>query len=90
MRYRELINDEEYAKEKKDIRSKITALEGKLSETKNRAVNWLDVTEKVFSFATTASEAFKNGSLETKKEILLALGENPTLTDVKLKITPHE
>lgn len=55
-------------------------------ETEERIDNWVELTEKVFDFATHAHSAFLTGSLETKKQILMALGSNPTMKDGKLAI----
>lgn len=94
MRYRQLIDDETYIKEKSVLQGKITQLKEQLRETETRAEKWLELTEKTFAFATYARKAFitakgKEG-LELKKEILLALGKVPVITDQKLHIEPNE
>ena len=65
-----------------------------LRETETRAEKWLELTEKTFSFATYARKAFitaeGKAGLERKKEILLALGNTPTIKDQKLTIEPNE
>lgn len=90
MRYRQLIDDETFVKEKNTLTSKINQMKGKLRETENRAEKWLELTEKTFSFATYARKAFLTGGLELKKEILLALGRAPIIKDQKLLIEPNE
>lgn len=57
-----------------------------MRSTENRADNWLETIELVFDFATKAHKAFVNGTLNTKKQILLALGSNQTLKDGKLAL----
>ncbi len=47
---------------------------------------WIDLAEKVFDFATYARDAFLQGNMETKRAILMALGQNPILIDGKLSI----
>lgn len=94
MRYRQLIDDETFIKEKNTLQSKITQLKEHLRETETRAERWLELTEKTFNFATYARKAFlmakgKEG-LELKKEILLALGKTPIIEDEKLFIEPNE
>lgn len=94
MRYRQLIDDETFLKEKNTLQSKITQLKENLRQTETRAEKWLELTEKTFSFATYARKAFitakgKKG-LELKKEILLALGKTPIIKDQKLTIEPNE
>ena len=90
MRYRELITDEEYLKERDVLSKHIIELNIKLKETEHKAEKWLELTEKTFIFATNAREAFINGDIETKKAILMALGKNPVIKDGKLTIIAHE
>ena len=90
MRYRDLINDDEFSREKKELQSQIATLAEKLRTTESRAATWIELTEKTFDFACYAREAFAKGDLTTKKEILIALGENFTLEDQKLVITSNE
>jgi hypothetical protein len=96
MRYRQLIDDETFIREKNTLQSEITQLKEHLRETETRAEKWLELTEKTFVFATYARAAFlradkmgKEG-LELKKEILLALGKVPIITDEKLTIETND
>lgn len=86
MRYRDLIGDDEFTKERNLLRSKINKLKENLRTTETRADKWLELTEKTFDFATYAHKAFIKGDLQTKKEILMTLGQNPTIKDGKLLI----
>ncbi|MCP5004493.1 MAG: recombinase family protein [Planctomycetes bacterium] len=90
MRYRNLIDDGEYLRERKLLQSQLASLKQNLRETEERAVNWLELTENTFHFATHAREAFINGGMDTKKDILMALGQNPTIKDGKLYIEANE
>lgn len=96
MRYRQLIDDETFIKEKNTLTSKIAQFKENLRETETRAEKWLELTEKTFTFATYARAEFlragKMGKagLERKKEILLALGKTPIIKDQKLTIEPNE
>ena len=90
MRYRQLINDETFIKEKNTFQSKIAKMKENLRETEARADKWLELTEKTFNFATYARKAFTTGGLELKKEILMAIGKNPIIKDKKLTIEPNE
>jgi DNA invertase Pin-like site-specific DNA recombinase len=90
IRYRQLIDDETFIKERNELQTRITQLKGKLRETETRAEQWLELTEKTFNFATFARKAFITGGLELKKEILLALGKTPIIKDKKLYIEPSE
>ena len=64
----------------------IFKLKEQLRETENRAEQWLELTEKTFNFATYARYHFINGDLQTKKEIVRALGSNFILQDKKLTL----
>lgn len=94
MRYRQLIDDETFVKEKNTIQGKIAQLKENLRATESRADKWLELTEKTFEFATYAREAFitakGNTGLELKKEILMAIGKTPIIKDGKLFIEPNE
>ena len=90
MRYRLLIDDETFLKEKKALQSKISQLKGKLLETESRAERWLELTEKTFNFATYANVAFANGGLELKKEIMMTLGQYPIIKNKKLIVEPYK
>jgi hypothetical protein len=57
-----------------------------LRQTEDRAENWLELTERVFDFATHAQRKFNEGSVQTKKEIFAALGSSFTLKDNVLNI----
>jgi len=96
MRYRQLIDDETFVKERQELKNEIIQLKKNLNETEDRAEKWLELTEKTFNFATYARSAFLKASkmgksgLELKKEILLALGKSPLIIDEKLFIEPNE
>ncbi len=90
MRYRELINDEEYMREKNILQSQISEIKENLRNTENRAEKWIDLTEKTFEFACYARSNFNSGDKQTKREILTALGQNYTLKDKKLVISLNE
>jgi site-specific DNA recombinase len=90
MRYRELIDDDTFVKERDELRATVIKLRNNLKETESRADEWLELTEKTFNFALYAHKAFLLGDIQTKKEILVALGQNFTLKDQTLVITPNE
>jgi len=90
MRYKELIDDETFLKEKSALQIEINKKKELLRETEARAEKWIELTEKTFRFATYARKAFIEGGLELKKEILMTLGQNPILVHGKLIIEPNE
>ena len=89
MRMRELINDDQYNSRKKELTDKIVIFKQKVSETQNRAHNWLKYTEEAFDFAHTAKARFDDPktTLDEKKSIFMTLGGNYTLKDEKLFIS---
>ncbi len=90
MRYRDLIDDETFVKERDILKDKITRLQAKLRETEGRASKWLDLTEQVFSFACFARKEFVMGNLQRKREIFSALGQNFYIKNGKVFITANE
>ena len=90
MRYRDLIGDDIFVRELRQLKSQLTPLKQSLRETESRAVNWLELTENTFHFATNAREAFIHGDMDTKKDILMAIGQNPTIKDGVLRIETNE
>ena len=96
MRYRQLIDDETFIKEKNTLQIKITQMKESLRQTETRAEKWIELTEKTFKFATYARVAFLRANkmgdagLELKKEILLTIGKTPIIKNKKLIIEPNE
>jgi site-specific DNA recombinase len=90
MRYRQLIDDNTFVKEKNTLQGKITQFKKNLRETESRAERWIELTEKTFRYAAYARKAFLTGGLELKKEILMAIGQTPIIKDGKLTIEPNE
>lgn len=90
MRYRELIDDETFIKERDELKAKIAKFKALVGETENRAEKWLELTEKTFTFACYARKEFITGGLDKKREIFSALGENFLVKDKKTHITPNE
>jgi len=90
MRLKEQVSDSEYNKERNRLHKEITQLRQNVNDTESRADRWIEITERVFNFATHAREWFQNGNIQTKKEILAAIGSNPLLIDGKLALTPND
>ena len=90
MRYRELIDDADFLRQRDPLRATIAKLMTQLRETESRAERWLELTEQTFHFATYARKAFDVGTLDQKKEILTALGSNFSIKDKKLTLTANE
>ena len=90
MRYRDLIDDEMFVRERDILQNKIVELRQRVKETESRADEWLELTERTFNFATYAHKVFLDGGIEDKKEILVALGSNPVLKDKILSISTNK
>ncbi|HUD10124.1 MAG TPA: recombinase family protein [Candidatus Saccharimonadales bacterium] len=87
MAAKELIDDEQFKEEKKDLDKEIKQLEKELVETKERADNWYDSTVEFLELAVHGREKFIGGDIQAKKEVLSNLGQNPILMNGKLQIT---
>lgn len=90
MRYRELIDDETFIKQRDELKSKIVKVKTNLRETESRADKWLELTEKTFNFACYARKEFITGNLNKKREIFSALGQNFSVKDKKVHIKQNE
>ena len=90
MRTKDLLDDDEYFEQKNKLKLERTRLEDSLSANNTRTDNWMNKTEEIFSFAVNAPRKFKDGSKADKRAILINLGQNLTLKDGKLSITPYE
>ncbi len=90
MRYRDLIDDETFIKERDDLKAKIAKLTSHLRETESRAEKWLELTDRTFNFACYARKEYILGGLDKKREIFSALGQNFSVKDQEIHITPNE
>jgi DNA invertase Pin-like site-specific DNA recombinase len=86
MRLKDLIDDEEYVKEKKSLLEEKIRLEESLKDGNDNGKKSIELTEKAFVFASRAKDRFQNGLLEDKRTILQGLGSNLLLKDKKLLI----
>ena len=90
MRYRDLIDDDTFIKERDILKSKIAKFTNNLRETESRADKWLELTEKTFHFARYARKEFATGTLEKKRAIFSGLGQNFSVKDKKIHIVRNE
>lgn len=86
MRFNGLLDDEEYASWKAKIIKEQVSLKTKMTDTEHRTSRWLELSENAFIFANKARIWFRDGDMETKREILKRLGSNFVLKDGKLHI----
>ena len=86
MRLNEELGPEEYAKKKDDLLREKQKYEELIGDTQQRIETWLERAEKTFSFAETAQNRFKTGTLEDKRHILSCLGSNLVLMGKQIRI----
>lgn len=90
MATRGLINDEEYKTKSASLRAELVRLHEEQADTTYRVKNWYELATKTLEKLTYAGEKFTEGDVANKKDILLAIGQNPQLMQGKLQITPNE
>ena len=87
----ELMDDEEYAVEKAQLKNDLLMVDDKLRATEKRAEEWMELTEQAFDFATYATIRFRTTTDPmVKRHILETLGANFQLKDNQLTLTPNE
>lgn len=82
-----LLNDEEFKNQKTYLMKEKAEVEQNMANLSQRADQWLELTEKTFTFAVYAKEHFNNGDYKTKTTILRTLGSSFILKDGTLDIT---
>ena len=87
MRIGNEIPAEDYTAKKDSLMKEKRKYEELVSDTQAGSETWIKRAEDTFSFAVTAQERFKNGSLQDKRQILSCLGLNLLLKDKKLQIS---
>jgi hypothetical protein len=90
MRYRELIDDETFVKERDGLKDKITKLKSNLRTLRTELRNGWNSLRKTFNFACYARENFNSGTLERKREIFSALGWNFSIKDKIVRIVAND
>ena len=90
MATRGLINDDEYKVKNAALKASLKKLHEEQSDTAHRVKSWYEIATDAFEKLTYAGEKFKTGDVANKKDLLLAIGENPVLMNGRLEITPHE
>ena len=90
MATRGMIDDDEYKLKSASLKSNLKYLQDEQANTAHRVKNWYEIITETIEKLTNASDKFKSGDLTNKKDILLAIGQNPILIDKQLAITPNE
>ncbi len=90
MSTRKLVEESTFIEKAAKLKAELKELH-KQQATKNESTeNWYDYMTDLISKFMNANAKFVNGDIADKKEILLAIGQNPVLIDGKLQITPNE
>ena len=87
---RGLLDEDEYKEQRNKLKVERSEVDNQLRSTEANSDKWMELTEKIFDFATYARIRFQDGDIMTKRDILMTLGENLTLLDGKLIIIPNE
>jgi site-specific DNA recombinase len=90
MRYRNLIDDETFIKERKDIDDKIAQLKVSFKEKTNTEEECLELTKKNFNFVAHAKKQFQEGGLELKKKVVNGISKSAIIKEKKLIIEPND
>lgn len=85
MRYRELIGDEEFSRERAKLLREQAALEDRIRRFD--ADQWIEPSRRLFLFNNRAVFWLTHGSVSEKRLIVATTGSNPTLIDKKLSIS---
>lgn len=84
MRYKELIDDEAFIKERDILRTSIARLKMEIKTVNDNSEQWLILSERALNFVAHAYDQFQNGGKEAQKEICHAIGSNYKLNDKRI------
>lgn len=90
MATRGLVSDSDFKTKSDLLKAELKKLQEEQAGVAYRVKNWYETATSTFEKLTAAAEKFMNGDVADKKDILLAIGQNPILIDRKLEITPNE
>jgi site-specific DNA recombinase len=89
MATRGLVSDDDFKAKSDLLKIDLKQLHEEQGDVTHRVKNWYETATNTFEKLTLASDKFMNGELADKKDILLAIGQNPLLTDRKLDLTSY-
>ncbi len=90
MSTRGLVDEETFVSKNSKLNAQLKQLHKQQADTAKKVESWYDFMSGTFLKLTGATNKFVNGEFADKKEILLAIGQNPVLLDGKLTITSDE
>ncbi len=82
----ELLSDQRYLEEKRQLEKEKIALEQRMGGVGNRIEEWIKTVERGFDFARRANYWVEHGTVEDQRAIFRALGLNLVLKDKELRI----
>lgn len=85
-----ILSDEEFSERKISLMKEKEEIKIKMNQSDQRLDDWVELTEQTFKFAAHARYLFGNGTLEDKKAVFQALGQNFLLKDRKLTVELHK
>ena len=90
MATRGLLSDDDFKIKSDLLKADLKRLHEEQGDVAHRVKNWYETATNTFEKLTNASKKFTNGDLADKKDILLAIGQNPLLTDRKLDLDSYK
>ncbi len=90
MSTRRLIDEDAFVAKSTELKARLKDLRREQATTAQATVNWYDYMTDLIAKFLNVNAKFVNGDIAAKREILLAIGQNPVLLDGTLRITPNE
>lgn len=85
-----VITADEYKEKVASLKNELKVRQDEQHATADRVKNWYEIVGSTLEMLTEAPEKFARGSFGERRDILLAIGKNPVLTNNILSITPNE
>jgi site-specific DNA recombinase len=85
-----VISTEVYKRKSEPLEAELSLRQKDQQDTAERVKNWYEIIGFTLERLENATDQFRNGDLSTRRDILLAIGCNPTLLDKMVSITPNE
>ncbi len=90
MATRGLVCDDDFKLKSDSLKSELKQLHEEQGDAAHRIKNWYETATSTFEKLTSAAEKFASGDLADKKDILLAIGQNPLLIDKTLSLASYD
>lgn len=85
MSTRKLVEESTFIQKAAKLKAELKELHKQQATSNESTENWYDYMTDLISKFMNANAKFVNGDIVDKKELLLAIGQNPVLLDGKLK-----